>query len=221
MSSSHTFIILLGVMSIFLPGCKEERKSASGQTSKSSPGQEVKVEVRADGLAYLPGATQPFTGDAIEIHLNRTPARVARRIPYLNGLKHGKVSTYSPGRRLKEERTYDMGRPVSSDVFHINGKKKFAVFLNDKDMAEGPYKRWHDNGVLQAECTFDANERFHGEEKDYDTEGKLIGHYRLEHGNLLEIIFETPEMKAERILKSTPPTPKPASVPPTATTPES
>jgi hypothetical protein len=61
--------------------------------------------------------------------------------------------------------------------------------------------RWHDNGVIQAESTFDEQERFHGLEKDYDREGNLIGHYRNVHGVLTEIIFETPEMKQERLIK--------------------
>jgi hypothetical protein len=163
--------------------------------------KELKVETRADGLGYLPGATSPFTGDTIELHFDRTPPRLHVRTPYRQGRIDGVKAFYSSGGKLREERTYKDGKPVSSIVYHGNGQKKIEVRLNDRDLAEGPYRRWHDNGVLESEATFDANERFHGEEKDWDRNGKLAGHYRKEHGNLVEILFETPEMKAGRIEK--------------------
>lgn len=203
---------LLVLSSLTLVSCRAEPEKVSQQKKEPPlPAQEVKVEVRADSLAYLPGASKPFTGDAIEVHADHHPATVKRRIPYLDGHKHGKVITYTPKGRIREERAYDHGKPISSDVYHTNGHKKIAVLLNEKDLAEGLYRRWHDNGVLESECNFDSEERFHGIEKDYDREGKLVAEYRKEHGKLVEIIFETPEMKAIRIQKETPPpaTPKP------------
>lgn len=170
----------------------------------------VRVEVRPDGLAYSPESSSPFTGDAVELHMDRNPPTIAKRIPYVAGKKHGAVTSYTPGGRKREERRYENGRPVSSDVYYSNGKKKIEVLLNEKDLAEGPYKRWHDNGALEAEATFDADELFHGIEKDYDREGKLVGHYRKEHGVLVEVIFETPEMTKVRFEKgSLLPTEKP------------
>jgi hypothetical protein len=163
--------------------------------------KELKVEIRADGLAYLPGSTSPFSGDAIELHYDRTPPRLHVRTPYRQGRIDGVKTTYSSGGKLREERAYKEGKPVSSIVYHGNGQKKIEVRLNDRDLAEGPYRRWHDNGILESEATFDADERFHGEEKDYDRSGKLVGHYRKEHGRLVEALFETPEMKAGRIEK--------------------
>jgi hypothetical protein len=177
--------------------------------------QEVKVEVREDGLAYLPGAATPFTGDAIELHYDRTPPRLAMRTPYRDGKKDGMVVTCTSGGKLRQERTYREGRPVSSLVYHPNGQKKIEVGLNERDLAEGAFRRWHDNGVLEAEATFDADERFHGEGKDYDREGKLVGHYRKVHGKLVEVLFETPETKAERVAKWGPAVPG-DEVPPSA-----
>lgn len=191
---------------------------ASIAAKSRGPLAEVKVEIRSDGLAYLPGATQPFTGNAIDLHFDRTPPRIAKQTPYVAGKKHGTVTTYTSGRKLREERTYNDGKAVSSIVYHGNGQKKLEVGLNEKDLAEGPYKLWHDNGVLRAEAVFDADERFHGEEKNYDREGKLIGHYRKDHGTLTGIIFETAEMKQERLEKmglvpASSATPKPGELP--------
>lgn len=195
-------LIVLVLVAGFIPACKPEAPTAKGKVKTLKVAvQAVTVEVRPDGLAYLPGSQTPFTGDAIEVHADRTPPTLAKRIPYTAGKKNGAVTTYSPGGRKREERRYESGRPVSSDVFYGNGQKKIEVLLNGKDLAEGPYKRWYDNGVLEAEATFDENEFFHGIEKDYDREGKLSGHYRKEHGILLEVLFETPEMKKIRFEK--------------------
>ena len=202
-------LLLVLALTLFASCGKESEPTAKPKKVPLPLAREVKVETRADTLAYLPGASTPFTGDAIDIYAEEQPATVKRRIPYLEGRKHGKVTTYTPKGRVREERAYDDGRPVSSDVFHSNGQRKIAVLLNEKDLAEGPYRRWYDNGVLESECTFDSEERFHGIEKDYDREGKLVAEYRKEHGKLVEIIFETPEMKAIRIQKETPP-PAPA-----------
>lgn len=197
---------LFVLVSVVLVSCDREPDQVSKPKKKTLlPAQEVKVEVRADGLAYLPGTDAPFTGDAIEVHADHQPPTVKKRIPHLNGRKHGEVTTYTPKGRIREVRKYEHGRPLSSDVYHTNGQKKIAVLLNEKDLAEGPYRRWHDNGVLESECHFDSEERFHGVEKDYDREGKLVAEYRKEHGKLVEIIFETPAMKAIRIQKESPP----------------
>jgi hypothetical protein len=196
----------LAMLICAISACSPDEGGAGSkaQKTKSPAAQEVRVEVRADGLAYLPGAKTPFTGESVELHSDRTPPPVALRAPYLDGRKNGVVRRFTSGGKLREERTYRAGIPVSSVVYHGNGIKKIEVLLNAQDLAEGPYKRWHDNGVLQAESTFDAEERFHGEEKDYDREGKLVGHYRNVHGRLVEIVFETPEMKSERLAKMAP-----------------
>ena len=201
-------LLPLTICLVVFSSCGDARRDASDAEKSSRkprvPLTELKVEIRSDGLSYLPGATQPFTGDAIELHSDRIPPPLAKRTPYVNGRKHGVVTTHTSGGKLREERSYVHGRPVSSMVYHGNGQKKIEVRLNEKDLAEGPYKRWHDNGALQAESTFDSEERFHGEEKDYDREGKLVGHYRSVHGQLVEIVFETPEMKSERLAKMAP-----------------
>ena len=202
---TRSFVFALGLSFVCLSSCgKPEADAGAVEKSKVAVVEEVKVEVRDDGLAYLPGDTTPFTGDAIEVHPDRTPARAARRTPYLNGRKHGTMTRTTPAGRVVENRVYENGRPISSDVFHGNGNKKIALRLNAQDIPEGPYQRWHDNGVLQAESTFDENGKFHGIEKDYDREGKLIGHYQINHGKMEQIIFETPEMKEERIRANTP-----------------
>lgn len=187
--------------------CQKDNDSKPSERKKRAALKEVVVEIRENNLAYLPGSPAPYTGESIELHYDRQPPSLARRAPYLNGKKHGVVTTYTSGGKLREERRFENGRPISSNVYHGNGQKKIEVQLNEKNLAEGPYKRWHDNGVLQSESNFDADELFHGEEKNYDREGILVGHYRKNHGVLVDIIFETSEMRAERLEKSAPATP--------------
>lgn len=200
-----------------LANCGQKENDKTTQKKSKYPIlKELKVEVRADGLAYAPGAQTPFTGDAMDLHFDLVPPRLVRKPPYVNGKKSGVMATFSPGGKLKEERRYQDGKPISSDTYHGNGQKKVEVKLNSKDLAEGPYKRWHNNGVLESEATFDENELFHGEEKDWDREGKLIGHFKKVRGSLTEVIFETPEMNKIRMSESAsaeaaPATPKAAA----------
>lgn len=186
--------------------CDSGEKSAKTSPSSSKaaknqppPAVPVPVELRADGLAYQPGQSSPFTGEAIELNPDITPAVVLRRIPYVDGKKHGAVTRWSPKGRILEERRYEHGVPKSCINYHSNGEKKIQTILNAQDKAEGPYFRWHDNGILQVESAFDTEERFHGEEKLYDRDGQLVGHYRNEHGKMVQIIFETPEEKVRRL----------------------
>ncbi|MFN0127958.1 MAG: toxin-antitoxin system YwqK family antitoxin [Verrucomicrobiales bacterium] len=181
------------------PTSQSADKKSKSQRPAAPPAVAIPVEVRADGLAYRPGESTPFTGEAIELHPDVDPPAVVRRIPYVDGKKHGAVTRWTPKGKQLEDRRYDHGVPQSCLNFHSNGERKIQVVLNAHDKAEGPYFRWHDNGVLQVESAFDSEERFHGEEKIYDREGKLVGHYRNEHGKFMEVIFETPEEKARRL----------------------
>jgi hypothetical protein len=190
----------------WLVQCKPAQKSSEtqGTSRKSSspatpPAVAVPVEIRADGLAYRPGDSNPFTGEAVELNQEVTPPAVLRRIPYVDGKKHGSVTRWTPKGKMIEDRRYENGLPKTCVNFHSNGQKKIQVVLNAHDKAEGPYFRWYDNGILQVESGFDSEERFHGEEKIYDRTGTLVGHYRNEHGKFMEVIFETPEEKEKRL----------------------
>ena len=203
--STLTPLILL-LLSPALTQCdKHAAPTAAAQKKSKSPrppqppAVAVVVETRADGLAYQPGAAQPFTGEAVELHPDVNTAAVSRRIPYVDGKKHGSVTRWTPKGKMIEDRRYDHGTPKTCTNYYSNGQKKIEVILNAHDKAEGPYFRWHDNGVLQVESGFDSEERFHGVEKVYDRDGKLVGHYRNEHGEFIEVIFETPEEKIRRL----------------------
>lgn len=181
------------------PAAESAGKKPKAHRASAPPAVAVPVEVRADGLAYRPGDTTPFTGEAVELHPDIDPPAVLRRTPYVDGKKHGSVTRWTPKGKVLEDRRYDHGVPKSCLNFHSNGERKIQVVLNAHDKAEGPYFRWHDNGVLHVESGFDSEERFHGEEKIYDRGGNLVGHYRNEHGKFMEIIFETPEEKERRL----------------------
>jgi hypothetical protein len=189
--------VLLSLAPVLVQCDSRETPPPSSKTAAEAVA--VPVEVRADGLAYRPGEATPFTGEAVELHPASSPAAVQKRIPYRNGKKHGSVTRWTPKGKIIEDRRYDDGLPLTCVNYHTNGQKKIEVVLNARDLAEGPYLRWHDNGVLQAESTFDSDERFHGDEKVYNREGALLGHYRKEHGALKEIVFETPEERTHRI----------------------
>ena len=188
--------IILCVMLLSLSGCDDKKPALVPHIPHA-----LAIETRQDGLAYLPGHSKPFSGEAVELHPGWNPPRVAKRTPYVYGKKHGSMTTWTPGQKLREDRRYEHGAAKASTVYHSNGRIKYQVTLNAKDKAEGPYRRYYPGGELQVEATFDEHEKFHGDEKCYDRNGKLIGHYRHDHGNTLIPLFETHLMKVERLWK--------------------
>ncbi|HSJ04936.1 MAG: toxin-antitoxin system YwqK family antitoxin [Verrucomicrobium sp.] len=160
--------------------------------------REVKVEVRDNGLAYAPGATLPFTGDAVELQDETAQPSIARRTPYLKGRRHGIVTSFTRAGTLREERVYEWGRPLKVTAYHANGHMKYQVALNSNDVAEGRIQRWYDNGVLASESQLDATGRSHGIEKEYDEQGHLAGEYVRDQGGLRQIVFESPDLTLVR-----------------------
>lgn len=183
-----------------------ERAIKSEEGGLDAPAiDKLTLEKRADGLMYEPGSEKPFTGKDVEPLMAGNPPQpregFAVIIPYLDGKIHGTKETYFSSGRLRETRIYEHGVAKESTVNFPSGKKKLFAKLNAKDVAEGEYKRWHENGQLHTEGAHDENERFQGEFKEYDDQGKLTGHYLWDHGVLKKVIFETPEQKDERLKK--------------------
>ena len=78
---------------VVLPSCKQEQKAATVPANRQ-PVTPVTVEVRPDGLAYLPGAATPFTGTAISAQLADKlglPSRGTVRSSTANGIVTGQV----------------------------------------------------------------------------------------------------------------------------------
>jgi hypothetical protein len=180
----------------------ERAAQSEGGKPKAPAIDQLALEKRADGLMYEPGAEKPFTGQDVEPLLAGDPPQpregFAVVTPYVDGKIHGTKETYFPNGRLREARVYENGLARQSTVNFPSGKKKLFAKLNDKDVAEGEYKRWHENGQLHTEGNHDENERFQGEFKEYDEQGNLTGHYLWEGGKLMKIFFETPAQKEER-----------------------
>jgi hypothetical protein len=195
-----------------LPACQPpadwEGKTAAG--SKDKPAgppaiDDIKLEKRDDGLFYQVGASEPFTGTDVEPDTVKATeeSRLGFVISatYAAGKPHGTRTTYYAAGGVQEERVYENGVPKKTTTYYPSSKgggKKVEVELNAKDVGEGKITRWYPNGKVQTDANLDAEEKWHGEFKDYNEQGELKGHYRWEHGALREIIFETPEQKTQR-----------------------
>jgi hypothetical protein len=218
--SSYRVAMQLPNSFLFLPlvalfaGCQPSPKweAEAERASKSEGGKlsapaidQITLEKRPDGLMYEPGAEKPFTGKDVEPLLEGNPPQPREGFsvvtPYVDGKIHGAKESYFPSGRLREARVYENGIARQSTVYFPSGAKKIFVKLNAKDVAEGEYKRWHENGQLHTDGAHNENERFQGEFKEYDAEGKLTGHYLWEAGVLKKIFFESPAQKEERLKK--------------------
>lgn len=170
------------------------KKSARADREPIAP---VTVEVREDGLAYLPGSTMPFSGDAVSPHAD-APWLIKTREPWTAGRRDGDKVEYFKNGKIKVLRRYKNGQPEYTATFHRNGQKKFEVNLNAHDRGEGPYSRWYEDGTLEATAGLDVDEKWHGEFKEWTKQGELKTHHIFRHGLLEKIIFETPESQAAR-----------------------
>jgi hypothetical protein len=134
-----------------LISCKQEKKMAASKPDRQ-PIPPVTVEVRPDGLAYLPGATVPFTGEAISPFPD-VPSLIKFKEPYTDGKRDGdKLELFKNG-TTKTLRRYEKGAPKYAASYHKNGQIKFELNLNAQDKGEGPYKlKTHhifNHGLLQ------------------------------------------------------------------------
>jgi hypothetical protein len=196
---SLSLIVVIGaVAGSGLVACrKEEGKPAKVKVQERKLLGTVAVEMRADGLAYLPGATQPFTGDAIAPYAEM-PWLVKLKEPYTGGKRDGdKLELFKSG-KTKALRRYEKGVPKYAASYHKNGQMKFELNLNAQDKGEGPYQRWYEDGTLESTAGLDAEERWHGELKEWTRAGELKSHHIFKNGLLQQIIFETEESKAAR-----------------------
>jgi hypothetical protein len=202
--------VLPGLMAVFT-SCGEKKKATVSRTDRE-PITPITVEVRPDGLAYLPGATTPFTGDAISAHPDM-PWCVKMKEPYRDGKRDGdKLELFKDG-KTKTRRRYDKGVPKYAATYHKNGQIKFELNLNAQDKGEGPYKRWFEDGKVESTASFDSEERWHGDMKEWDRAGTLIGHHVWEHGSLRKVILESEEMTKSRKEKGVEVQPAPVAGP--------
>lgn len=224
---SSSLALLLGITALCSSSCKPSANPQSGAGGASSsrdaradrvPVEAVTVEVRPDGLGYLPGADKPFTGNALTPFPD-APWLVKKTEPWTNGRRNGEVRELFKNGDTKTLRRYENGLPKYASAYHKNGQMKFEIQLNATDRAEGPYRRWYDNGKIECEAGFDAEERWHGVSKEWTKEGVLKSHLVFDHGALKEIVFENEEGKAARVahgveLESPAPKSDPAAGPP-------
>ncbi len=176
---------------------KSEKGVVSAGIGARQPLVPVVVEVRDDGLAYVPGEGKPFTGAAITLW-HDAPWLVKFKEPYKEGKRDGdKLELFKNG-KVKSLRRYAEGVPQYHALYHRNGNMKLEINLNAADKGEGPYQRWYEDGMLEAAASFDAQERWHNDFKEWTKTGELKTHHIFKHGLLEKIIFESPESAAAR-----------------------
>ncbi len=190
-------LILLSGLPILFCSCEQRQNKAPAIRADRHPITPVTVEVRADGLAYLPGSSNPFTGDAISPHPD-SPWRIKMKEPYRDGKRDGDKLELLKDGKTKTLRRYEKGVPRYAAAYYKNGQIKFELNLNSEDKGEGPYKRWYEDGSVESTASFDSNERWHGDMKEWDRSGKLKTHHFWENGSLRKVILENEETTRSR-----------------------
>jgi antitoxin component YwqK of YwqJK toxin-antitoxin module len=104
------------------------------------------------------GEKEPFTGIYQQLYCDST---VRDQIPYVKGVKHGKVTSF-----------YKRSGAVMRETEYVNGVKISA-------------KEYYDDGGIKTEGYFDKKGQPHGEFKEYDYNGKVLSAHKFENGKRL------------------------------------
>ena len=197
----HYFLSLVFLTALSLTSCKPpEGWTTDGSSPSANP--VVKLETR-DGVAYEEGGDKPFSGEHFEYYSDEAE-KVKTATTYVDGLKSGPEVHYRKNGKISREYGYHQGIARYVLVRYDSGLAKMISFYeNETDPATeqfiGPHVRFHENGFPGTNGIWAAdhkqwNKRF----MQWDENGKLLGDYLFDNGDLSDIYFETEQQKADR-----------------------
>ena len=191
------------------------------QTLQSTNGMQIVKEeelIKKNGLWYLRGTTNLFTGMELDYHTNGI---VKLQMTFTNGLPYGTNTVwhlngnkqtegeFADGKRNglwrmwfdngKPDKvgTFVNGKPDGLQVFWHTNQVKAVEWEYKEGMPHGKIKRFHENGELEQEGSYDMGMRT-GEWFAWDKNGKKIRTALFEEGKLIkETQIDKPEEISE------------------------
>ena len=234
LSKKSLLLDISAIISLFAIGCTSESPEKTQenipsisvtpkaqQTLQSTNGMQiVKLEelIKKNGLWYLRGTTNLFTGMELDYHTNglfKLQMTFTNGLPYgtntvwhLNGKKQAE-GKFADGKRNglwrmwfdngKPDRvgTFVHGKPDGLQVFWHTNQVKAVEWEYKKGMPHGKIKRFHQNGQLEQEGLYDMGMRT-GEWFAWDENGKKIRTALFAKGKLIkETQIDKPEEISE------------------------
>lgn len=182
---------------LILVGCGSGGPGSEREVPAPPSIPQVKVEVRADGLAYVPHTHELFSGEAVSAFFGM-PWLMEHREAYRHGLRHGeKVEYYKDGTKKTVFR-HRMGVPESAVSFYPDGVKQMEQVMDLESNTGGTYATWHPDGTPECNASVNKDGHWNGDYKEFTPDGTLRTHYFFRHGVLRQVNLEDEAGKQKR-----------------------
>lgn len=149
-----------------------------------------------DGLAYLKGASVPYSG---AVERRGKAGELYYSANYRSGKLHGPEVEYAAGGKVRRWFDWMEGEKVRHRVFYENGQiKRDAMFKGGQ--AVGPHRNWSESGRLTFDGAFAPGMLWHGRIRDCDDEGNVLWDAEFENGDYLHGVY--PKSEEQNLIKS-------------------
>lgn len=150
---------------------KSDKEKASKSAEKSGFPNQTVIEIREqDGLAYLKGETEPYTGVVIGRNKEWQMKYFAN---YERGKLHGAEMRWYEGGGMKKMLDYERGEKVRHREWFENGNREIDAMMKD-GAAFGRHTKWFEDGSLRFSGNFIEDLLWDGPVKDIHKGGAVM-----------------------------------------------
>ncbi|MBP7951209.1 MAG: hypothetical protein KA004_16275 [Verrucomicrobiales bacterium] len=130
----------------------------------------LRVEVRADGLAYPAGSKEPYTGKFIAMNRNGT---IHSEQTYERGVRHGWRQTYFEDGQRKHRSDYVRGEIVRDREWYRNGQLKSDEAMKN-GISFGLSTYWFMDGRIRKIANVGEGFALHGQVLEFAENGEVL-----------------------------------------------
>ena len=173
------------------PKKDDEDKKPSQETKELSTDD---IEVKEDGLAYVKGQEQPYSGAIFQRFSDDTPRYFAF---YVDGQLHGAEMRWYRTGILRHSYDYERGEKIRHRQWFENGNRKIDAMMKD-GVALGRHVTWFEDGRERFVGNFLEGLIWHGHIKDFGEDGKVKWDAIFDNGRYVSGIY--PESEKQRLI---------------------
>ena len=191
---------ILMALAFGLCSCNSDKDDEQKSTKGDSEGRQMTylkpddIEVRDNGLAFLKGEEEPYTGPIMQ----RDKSRTLRYFGYyMEGQLHGSEMRWYPSRALRRSYDYERGEKIRHREWFENGNQKKDAMMKNNE-AYGRHLMWFEDGRKRFEGNFIEDLMWHGRIKDWKEDGTVLWDAIFEKGKYVSGIY--PESEKQRLI---------------------
>ena len=181
-----------------LSSCRDDSggdgTSAHAEERRRDFVKESEIKVAEDGLAYVEGGKEPFTGAVITRNKEWRPLYFAY---YYEGKLHGPEMRWRPDGTLKRIFDYHHGEMNRRREYFENGNIDMDALMEGGESI-GRHLRWFEDGRVRWQGSFKPGLQWHGPIKDYAEDGTVMWDAIFDHGRYISGIY--PESEKQNLI---------------------